>query len=97
MKIRMQKGLPYVQVSLVYAGQHKTEDVVHRIHGVGGAEFVYSKHIDCLSSEKFELKDFEIEIGTMDCGLRDCIVGIVGMNFLHRVGACIDLAQLEIY
>jgi len=28
MKIRMQNGLPYVQVSLIYAGQHKTLDYV---------------------------------------------------------------------
>ncbi len=124
MKIRMQSGLPYVQVSLVYAGQHKMldnvlldtgsagtvfsadsvldmglqcqfQDVVHRIRGVGGAEFVYSKCIDRLSLGKFELKDFDIEIGTMDYGF--VIDGIVGINFLHQVGACIDLAQLEIY
>jgi len=123
MKIRIQNGLPYVQVSLVYAGQHKTlddvlldtgsagtifsadsvlemglqckfQDVVHRIRGVGGTEFVYSKCIDSLSLGKFELKDFEIEIGTMDYGF--VIDGIVGINFLHRVG-CIDLATLEIY
>ena len=123
MKITMQRGLPYVQVSLVYAGLHKTldnvvldtgsagtifsansvldmglqchfQDVVHRIRGVGGTEFVYSKRVDRLSLGKLELKDFEIEIGTMDYGF--AIDGIVGINFLHRVGACIDLAKLEI-
>ena len=45
--------------------------------------------------EKFELKNFEIEIGAMDYGF--VIDGIVGINFLHQVGACIDLARLEIY
>ncbi len=124
MKIRMQNNLPYVQVSLVYAGQHKTldnvvldtgsagtifsadsvldmglhcnfQDIVHRIRGIGGAEFVYSKCIDSLSLGKFEIKDFEIEIGTMDYGF--VIDGIVGINFLHQVGACIDLTKLEIY
>jgi len=121
MKIRMQNGLPYVQISLIHGSQHKTldnvvldtgsvgtilsadevleiglqcqfQDVVHRIRGVGGAEFVFSKR---LSLGKFELKDFEIEVGTMDYGF--AIDGIVGINFLHRVGACIDLAKLDIY
>jgi len=124
MKIRMQNGLPYVQVSLTHHNQHKTldnvvldtgsagtvfsadallniglqleyDDVVREIRGVGGSEFVFSKRVDCISLGKFELKDFEIEIGTMDYGF--VIDGIVGINFLHRVGACIDLAQLEIY
>jgi hypothetical protein len=31
----------------------------------------------------------------MDYGF--AIDGIVGINFLHRVGACIDLAKLDIY
>jgi hypothetical protein len=75
--------------------QLEYDDVVREIRGVGGTEFVFSKRIDCISLGKFELKDFEIEIGTMDYGF--VIDGIVGINFLHRVGACIDLAQLEIY
>jgi predicted aspartyl protease len=124
MKIRIQNGLPYVQVSLVHHGQHKTldnvvldtgststifsaetvlemglqlesNDLVREIRGVGGVEFVFTKCVDCLSLGKFELKDFEIEVGTMDYGL--AIEGIVGINFLQRVGACIDLAKLEIY
>ncbi|MDM8559175.1 retropepsin-like aspartic protease [Candidatus Parabeggiatoa sp. HSG14] len=124
MKIRMQSGLPYVQVSLTHHNQHQTldnvvldtgsagtifsadavlniglqlesDDIVREIRGVGGTEFVFSKYIDSLSLGKFELKDFEIEIGTMDYGF--LIDGIVGINFLHRVGACIDLAHLEIY
>ena len=123
MTMRMQKGLPYVQVSLIHHNQHKTldnvvldtgsagtvfsadvlldiglqlesDDIVREIRGVGGSEFVFSKRVDCISLGKFELKDFEIEIGTMDYGF--VIDGIVGINFLHRVGACIDLAKLEI-
>jgi len=75
--------------------QLESNDVVREIRGVGGTEFVFSKCIDSLSLGKFELKDFEIEIGTMDYGF--VIDGIVGINFLHRVGACINLATLEIY
>jgi hypothetical protein len=124
MKIKMESGLPYVQMSLTHKNQHQTlhnvvldtgsagtifsadavlniglqlepDDIVREIRGIGGTEFVFSKSIDRLALGKFELKNFEIEIGTMDYGF--VIDGIVGINFLHQVGACINLAQLEIY
>jgi predicted aspartyl protease len=75
--------------------QLESEDVVRRICGVGGSEFVFSKHVDCLVLGTFELHNFEIEIGTMDYGF--AIDGIIGINFLRQVGACIDLSKLEIY
>jgi hypothetical protein len=74
--------------------QFEYQDVVRRICGVGGSEFVFAKHVDCLILGSFELIDFEIEIGTMDYGF--AIDGIIGINFLRQVGACIDLAKLEI-
>jgi predicted aspartyl protease len=75
--------------------QLESKDVVRRISGVGGSEFVFSKHVDCLVLGTFELHNFEIEIGTMDYGF--AIDGIIGINFLRQVGACIDLSKLEIY
>jgi len=75
--------------------QFECQDPVHRICGVGGAEFVFSKRVDGLALGTFELRNFEIEIGTLDYGL--AIDGILGINFLRQVGACIDLAKLEIY
>ena len=75
--------------------QLEPNDIVREIRGVGGVEFVFTKSVDFLSLGKFELKNFEIEVGTMDYGF--AIDGIVGINFLQQVGACIDLAKLEIY
>jgi len=75
--------------------QFESQDPVHRICGVGGAEFVFAKQVDGLALGTFELRNFEIEIGTLDYGF--AIDGILGINFLHQVGACIDLAKLEIY
>ncbi len=124
MKIHLQQGLPFIQVSLVHRHQPKIfnqvlldigsagtvfsienvvdlglqfeyQDPVHRICGVGGAEFVFSKRVDGLALGTFELRNFEIEIGTLDYGLASD--GILGINFLRQVGACIDLAKLEIY
>ncbi len=73
----------------------EVNDSLHRIRGVGGTEFVFSKSVSCLSAGELRVRDFEIEIGAMDYGFE--IEGILGINFLLGVGACIDLAELEIY
>ncbi len=73
----------------------EVNDFVHRIRGVGGTEFVFSKCISCLSVGELRVRDFEIEIGAMDYGFE--IEGILGINFLLRVRACIDLAELKIH
>lgn len=70
------------------------DDSVHRIMGVGGAEFVFSKRIDSLAMEKFEVNDVEIEVGAMDYGID--IDGIIGMDFLLQARAKIDFEHLEI-
>jgi predicted aspartyl protease len=75
--------------------QYEADDTVHRIRGVGGAEFVFTKEVDCLSVGELQVNNFEIEVGAMDYGFE--IDGIVGMNFLIQVGAVLDLGKLEIY
>ena len=75
--------------------QYEADDIVHRIRGVGGAEFVFTKKVDLLSVGELQVTDFEIEVGGMDYGFE--IDGIIGMDFLTQVGAVIDLARLEIY
>jgi hypothetical protein len=40
--------------------------------------------------------DFEIEVGAMDYGFDFTIEGIVGMDFLVRARATIDLDRLEL-
>jgi hypothetical protein len=73
---------------------YEADDMVHRVRGVGGAEFVFSKRVDHLAVGNLEVSDFEIEVGAMDYGFE--IEGILGMDFLTRVGARIDLAELSI-
>jgi hypothetical protein len=73
---------------------YEANDPVHRIHGVGGAEFVFSKQVDQLSLGELHVRDFAIEVGAMDYGFT--IDGIVGMDFLLQVGAVIDLSRLEV-
>ncbi len=78
-------------ISLMY----EPDDMVHRIRGVGGTEFVFTKRIDCLAVGELLVNDFQIEVGAMDYGFD--IDGIIGMDFLIQVGAIIDLAKLEMY
>jgi len=70
------------------------EDQLYRILGVGGSEFVFSKRVDSVSLGEMALSEFEVQVGAMDYGFP--IQGILGMDFLLRVGAVIDLDSLEI-
>lgn len=70
------------------------DDILYTIRGVGGSEVVFSRRIDHLKIGEHALPDFEVEIGGMDYGFE--INGIVGMDFLTRAGAVIDLRRLEL-
>ena len=74
--------------------RYEMDDVIHRIRGVGGAEFVFSKTIDQIAIDDLVLQRFDVEVGVMDYGVT--LDGIIGMDFLLQVGAVIDLAQLRI-
>ena len=70
-------------------------DVIRTVFGIGGTEFVVEKNIDQISLMSLELKNFPIEIGSVDYGFE--MNGILGFNFLVRTKAVIDLGQLRIY
>lgn len=73
---------------------YEPEDMVHRIRGVGGSEFVFTKRIDRLRVGGLSVALFEIEIGAMDYSFD--IDGIIGMDFLTKVGAVLNLNNMEI-
>ncbi len=70
------------------------QDAIHRIAGVDGTEFVFTKTIDLLALDTISKSKVEIEIGAMDYGFP--IDGILGNDFLLAVGAIIDMKALEI-
>lgn len=74
---------------------YEPDDLVHRIRGVGGSEFVFSKKVDRLSIGDLGVDFFEIEVGAMNYGFE--IEGIIGLDFLMRVGAVLDLSTMEIH
>lgn len=75
--------------------QYEAGDTIHRIRGVGGAEFVVLKRIDLVSVGELQVSDFDVELGALAYGFE--IDGIIGMDLLTQTGAIIDLAQLEVY
>lgn len=72
----------------------ESDDVVRRIRGVGGYETVVFKQIESLFIGAIAARDVNIEITTMGYGFG--LEGIIGLDFLMRVGAIIDMAKLEI-
>ncbi len=69
------------------------EDEMHRIRGVGGTEFVFSKQLERIRVGDLLMTDFQIEVGWMDYGFD--IQGILGLDFLRATRAVIDLGTLE--
>jgi len=70
------------------------DDNLYTIRGVGGNEVVFSRVIDQLRVGDQGLSGFEVEIGGMDYGFD--IHGILGMDFLTRVGALINFRNMSI-
>jgi predicted aspartyl protease len=70
------------------------DDVIETISGVGGSEFVYKKAVDSISLGELELENFRVEVGVMDYGFE--INGILGMDFMKKVGALINLDEMKV-
>ncbi len=69
-------------------------DMLHRVRGVGGTEYVFTKQIEQLTVGELVMESFEIEIGALDYGF--VMDGIIGTDFLSQTGAVIDFVQLEV-
>ena len=69
-------------------------DTLYTIRGVGGTEAVFSRRVDLLQVGPSTVADFEIEVGAMNYGF--VMDGIIGVDFLLRVGAIVDLAAMEV-
>ena len=69
-------------------------DVINRVRGFGGYEYVYEKFIDKIKIEDIELSNFKIEVGDMDYGFN--IDAILGTDFLIESKAVIDMENLKL-
>lgn len=70
------------------------DDVIYRISGVGGSEFVFSKIVDSIKIGQAETRDFPLEIGAMNYGFD--LDGIIGLDFLQKIKAIINIDKLSI-
>ena len=70
------------------------DDVLHFVRGVGGTEVVFSRQVDSLQVGPQAVEQFEVEVGGLDNTFD--INGILGMDFLLRVGAIINLSALQL-
>jgi predicted aspartyl protease len=83
------------EVALDLGLEPESTDVIRTMRGIGGAEFVYEKIIDCLQVDDAAARHFMIQIGAMDYGMD--MNGILGTDFLLSVGMIIDMRKRELY
>ncbi len=69
-------------------------DRLRTLRGVGGHEYVFVRQVDRLAVGQVGVAAFDIEVGEMDYGFE--ISAILGMDFLRRAGAIIDLRHLRL-
>ncbi|MDQ0258102.1 hypothetical protein J2S74_005567 [Evansella vedderi] len=69
-------------------------DMIYRISGVGGSEFVYSKIVDYIKLGKRKVEIFQLEIGAMYYGFE--LDGIIGLDLLQCMQVIINLNKLTL-
>ncbi|MGY3717387.1 retropepsin-like aspartic protease [Sutcliffiella cohnii] len=69
-------------------------DMIYRISGVGGSEFVYSKTVDLVKVGDMHTTDFALEIGAMNYGFD--LDGIIGLDLLRKLKVIINLDELKL-
>jgi predicted aspartyl protease len=69
-------------------------DVLHVVRGVGGTEVVFFRCVDRLQVGSRAIEQFEIEVGGIDDAFD--VSGILGLDFLLRTGAIINLGTLQL-
>src|SRR5699024_467589 len=70
------------------------KDMIYRISGVGGSEFVYSKTVDLVTLGEMQTTDFVLEIGAMNYGFD--LDGIIGLDLLRQLKAIINIDELKL-
>jgi predicted aspartyl protease len=72
----------------------KPDDVVRAMRGVGGIETVFERQVDGVAVGEAAVTGTVIQVAGMDYGIP--MNAILGMDVLRRIGAIIDLGELEL-
>ena len=78
------------EIGLIY----EPNDKIRQIRGVGGTEFVFTKELEQLKVDNHAISKFPIEVGLLDYGFE--LEGILGMDYLIKSKAIIDLASMKL-
>lgn len=71
------------------------EDKTAIVHGIGGAEIVFTKWFDSVILGDWSVDSCKIEIGAMDYGID--VQGILGFDFMRAAKLIIDADKLLVY
>lgn len=69
-------------------------DMIYRISGVGGSEFVYSKTVDSVRIGDMQTEDFALEIGAMNYGFD--LDAIIGLDLLQQLKTILNIDELTL-
>jgi len=69
-------------------------DMIYRISGIGGSEFVYAKKVDSIQIEDMKADNSLIEFGAMNYGFE--LDGIIGLDLLQQMKAIINIDKLTL-
>lgn len=69
-------------------------DILHAVRGVGGYEYVFDRQLDGVQVDSQRRANFTVEISGLDYGFP--LNGILGMDFLTRTGAILNLHTLSL-
>lgn len=87
-----------VEITLISSRKNgiiaEENDMIYRISGVGGSDFVYSKTVDSIKIGVKEAENFSLEIGAMNYGFE--LDGIIGLDLLQQVKAIINIDKLTL-
>jgi hypothetical protein len=69
-------------------------DKINFARGIGGTELVVRKQIEAIEVGELRVSPAIIQLGALNYGI--VMDGIIGVNFLLRVGALVDFKEREI-
>jgi predicted aspartyl protease len=84
----------FTELAAMFGLKPELDDKLHAICGVGGTEYVYEKLIDVIELDQSVASEIKIQIGAMDYGFD--INMIIGMDFLTKVNAIVDLGRMTL-
>ena len=67
-------------------------DIIHFMTGIGGRETIVEKQIETLALGNLSFGPFTIQMGSLSYGFQ--LNGIVGLDFLVKVGVVVDFEQM---